>query len=96
LHAAAVPLEVARRAVQILEWAAEMVETANVNAIADGASAAALARAAFRAATLNVLVNAKSMKDASAAAAWRAELNSLESRAASAEGRVAKELADHA
>lgn len=96
LHAAAVPLEVARRAVQILEWAAEMAEAANVNAAADAASAGTLARAALRAASLNVLVNAQSLKDSSAAVGWRGELESLEARASAAEGRVARALADRA
>ena len=96
LHAAAVPLEVARQAVQILEWAAEMVETANVNAAADGASAAALARAALRAASLNVLINAQSLRAEATAAAWRLELAALETRASAAEDRVARALADRA
>jgi glutamate formiminotransferase/formiminotetrahydrofolate cyclodeaminase len=95
-RAAAVPLLVARHATQLLEWAAEVVESGNVNAAVDGASAAALARAALRAASLNVRVNAQSLRDASVAVPWLNELASLERRAGQAETQVAQALAARA
>lgn len=95
-RAATVPLAVARHAAQLLEWAAEGVESGNVNAAADGASAAALARAALRAASLNVRANAQALRDSSAAAPWLQELAALERRAEQAEARVAQALASRA
>jgi len=95
-RAAAVPLSVARHATQVLEWAAEVVESGNVNAAADGASAGALARAALRAASLNVRANAQALRDASVAVPWLQELASLERRAEQAETRVAQALASRA
>ncbi|HEX9681022.1 MAG TPA: glutamate formimidoyltransferase [Anaerolineales bacterium] len=95
-RAAAVPLLVARHATQLLEWAAEVVESGNVNAAADGASAGALARAALRAASLNVRANAQALRDASVVVPWLQELASLERRAEQAETRVAQALASRA
>ncbi len=57
LHAAEVPAQVAGHAVRVLALAVEEAETANLNAISDAASAAALARAALTGAGLNVRTN---------------------------------------
>ncbi|MGH2625726.1 MAG: glutamate formimidoyltransferase [Anaerolineales bacterium] len=95
-QAGAVPLSVARNATQLMEWATEAVESGNVNAAADGATASALARAALRAASLNVRVNAQSLRDPSSASAWLEELSLLERRAGKAEAQLASALAARA
>lgn len=57
LHAARVPLEVARMAVEVLQLAFQVVSAGNVNAVSDGISGAALARAALTGAVCNVRIN---------------------------------------
>ncbi len=88
LQAAAVPLDVARRAVEVIALAAEAAESGNANAISDAISAAALGHAGLKAAAANVRVNAAGLSDASAAKPWLKELEELESRASSAEARA--------
>jgi glutamate formiminotransferase/formiminotetrahydrofolate cyclodeaminase len=85
-----VPLEVARQAVQVAELAAEVAEDGNASAITDAASAGAMARAALRAASLNVRVNAASLADKKMGEGWLKELEVLRARAEKAEGRVQK------
>lgn len=91
-QAALVPLQACRDAVRVLELVAELAEVANVNAISDAASGAALARASLTAAGLNVRVNARTVTDQATAAGWLAELDVLEGRAQSAEARVRQAL----
>jgi formiminotetrahydrofolate cyclodeaminase len=79
--AARVPLEVARRAVQLMPAAAEVTELGNVNAASDGLSAAHALHAAARAALANVAINAAGLKDESVARDLRAETDSLADRA---------------
>lgn len=93
IHAAAVPLDVARQAAQVIELAAEAAEMGNVNAVSDAVSAAALAHAGLKAAAANVRVNAAGLQDASAAKLWLKELGDLEGRAATAEPRAQAALA---
>ena len=92
LEAARVPLEVARRAVEVLELALQVVAHGNLNAISDGATAAAQARAALTGAGYNVRINAVSLKDQDAANTLLEELAAMEKRAASLEERVRSEL----
>ena len=80
--AAAVPLEIAQRAVALMRFAREMTEIGNVHAASDGASAAQMLSAATRCAILNVEINAASLKDESKAAALRTEVDALRERAA--------------
>jgi formiminotetrahydrofolate cyclodeaminase len=63
LEAAQVPLEVARRALAVMNLAKKAVSKGNVNAISDGASGAALAKAAFTSAGYNIRINAKDLND---------------------------------
>jgi formiminotetrahydrofolate cyclodeaminase len=79
--AARVPLEVARRAVDLLPAAAEVTEVGNVNAASDGVSAAHALHAAAHAALANVAINAAGLKDESVARDLRAEADSLAERA---------------
>jgi glutamate formiminotransferase/formiminotetrahydrofolate cyclodeaminase len=86
--AAELPLEVCRSVVRVLELLAEVAEIGNVNAVSDAASGAAMAGAAFRAAGLNVKVNASSVADKAAAQKWLDTLHELESEMRVLEARV--------
>ncbi|HEX9029426.1 MAG TPA: cyclodeaminase/cyclohydrolase family protein, partial [Anaerolineales bacterium] len=92
LQASRVPLEVAGKSVQVLELAAQVVSLGNLNAISDGATAAALARAALTGAGYNVRINIASLKDRTAAQPLLDELNGLERRASQIEDQVRLEL----
>ena len=87
-HAAEVPLEVAHMAARVLELAAELAETANINAVSDAGSAGALAGAALHAAGLNVKINATSVQDKDAARRWQDALRELQERANRARQRL--------
>ena len=79
---AAVPLEVARRAVALMELAREATEKGNVNAASDAASAGAMLFASASAALFNVDINTASMKDAAAVGRMHAEVATLRAEAA--------------
>jgi glutamate formiminotransferase/formiminotetrahydrofolate cyclodeaminase len=93
IQAAAIPLDVARQAVEVIRLAAEAAASGNANAISDALSAAALGHAGLKAASANVRVNAAGLQDASAAKPWLEELDQLEARAAAAEGEAQTALA---
>jgi glutamate formiminotransferase/formiminotetrahydrofolate cyclodeaminase len=61
LHAAQVPLNVARKAEEILQISGDVVVYGNINAISDAGSAAALAGACLNGAALNVRINAAAL-----------------------------------
>jgi methenyltetrahydrofolate cyclohydrolase len=61
--AAGAPLEIARRAVDLMELAEDATAMGNPNAASDGMSAAGLLFAAVLAAKANVEINATSLKD---------------------------------
>jgi formiminotetrahydrofolate cyclodeaminase len=63
LAAAQAPLSVARKAVRVLELAEQVVSQANLNAISDGATAAALAKAALTGSGYNVRINAVGLQN---------------------------------
>lgn len=88
LGAARVPLSVASKALEVLELAVQVVEQGNLNAISDGASAAALARAAMASAGLNVRTNVVSLDDSPEADDMIDKLRALESRAAESQERI--------
>jgi glutamate formiminotransferase/formiminotetrahydrofolate cyclodeaminase len=95
LGAAEVPLQVALRAVEVMELAVEVAETGNTNAIADAASGAAMARAALRGAALNVQVNVQGVKHLRGAGEpAMAEVRRLEGQADTLEERLQKILAE--
>jgi glutamate formiminotransferase/formiminotetrahydrofolate cyclodeaminase len=94
--AATVPLEVARGATRLIKLAAELAEIGNVNAITDAASGAALARAALRAASLNVKVNASGVTDQAVARSWLSQLADFEHQAFTAEARLHEALRQRA
>jgi len=92
LNAARVPIEVAAQAVQVLELAAKVVAVGNLNAISDGATGGALARAALSGARFNVRINVASLKDQAAANALLVELRELEGQADAHEAQIRAEL----
>jgi len=96
VHAAEVPLDVARQAVRVLELATEVVEMGNLNAITDGATAGALARAALRAAGMNVRINLSSLEDKAIGDKLAAALQELEERAAGIEPKITAALGERA
>jgi methenyltetrahydrofolate cyclohydrolase len=61
--AASVPLQVAKRAGEMIDLGREAVELGNDNAASDGLSAAFLLYAAVECAVANVLINATALKD---------------------------------
>jgi len=81
LAAAEVPLEVARAAAGLMEFAPETVELGNANAASDAASAGHQLFAASKCAIHNVEINVAGLKDADRAAALRAEIRALRARA---------------
>jgi formiminotetrahydrofolate cyclodeaminase len=91
-----VPLAVAEQACQVLELAAEVTESGNVNAASDAGSAGALARACLTAAGLNVQINAAGLIDRAMADSWMQVLEELERRAGEAEDRLRQAIHDRA
>jgi glutamate formiminotransferase/formiminotetrahydrofolate cyclodeaminase len=95
IHAAEVPLHVARDAVATLGLAAVVAERGNVNAFSDAGSAAYLAKAALAGAALNVRANAAAVQDRPTAASWLKELSGLEARANDALALIDRVVRDH-
>ncbi len=62
-HAAEVPLETARKCIQVLEIARIVAEKGNKNSISDAAVSALMAQTGVQAAVLNVRINLSSIKD---------------------------------
>ncbi len=87
-EAALVPLDVARKVVQVLKLAVDVVEQGNLNAISDGATAAAQARAALMGAGYNVRINLVSLKDQNVGRPLLEELQGLEALAVTYEAQV--------
>jgi glutamate formiminotransferase/formiminotetrahydrofolate cyclodeaminase len=71
IHAADVPLNVARLALEAMQLAEQVASLGNVNAASDAASAALIGLAAVEGAALNVRVNAASLEDVDLAARYR-------------------------
>jgi glutamate formiminotransferase / formiminotetrahydrofolate cyclodeaminase len=87
-----VPLEVARKAIQIMELSLQTAANGNINAISDAGTSAALARAALTGAGLNVRTNSISLKDPSFAQPFIEELVQLDQQAASIDQELRKIL----
>jgi len=79
--AADVPLEVARRAVDLMALAAEAAASGNPYAASDGACAAACLHAAAHAALASVRINAASMSDAAMSSRYLEQARDLQARA---------------
>jgi glutamate formiminotransferase/formiminotetrahydrofolate cyclodeaminase len=95
-QATIVPLQVANHVVEVLRLAAEIVEKGNLNAITDAGSAGVMAKAALKAAGLNVRINIQNISDQDASAKWLNELNVLEEQAKEIEVRLSEMLWDRA
>ncbi len=96
LQAAYVPLEVAGKAVDVLKLAAQVVSKGNLNAISDGASGAALARASLTGAAYNVRINVHSLKDPTSGQSLLENLRQLESQATAIEEQIRTDIASRA
>lgn len=96
IYAAQVPLEVAEMAVEIMEMAAIVTRKGNINAISDGASGNAMARACLTSAGLNVRINLLSLKKPEKGSELSSKLTVLEKRAEVAENQVTAALLDRA
>jgi glutamate formiminotransferase/formiminotetrahydrofolate cyclodeaminase len=92
LHAAVVPLETARLAVQVMALALQAASLGNVNAISDAGTGMALARAALTGAGFNVRINSLGLMDPAPAQPLLAELKDLEAQADELEAEVRQTL----
>jgi glutamate formiminotransferase/formiminotetrahydrofolate cyclodeaminase len=92
LNAAHVPLHVAEGAVKVMELALRCVESANVNAISDAASAAAMAKAGLMAAGYNVRINVAGLPDPSAGEQYLSQVRELEVQAIELEKDIRQRL----
>jgi glutamate formiminotransferase/formiminotetrahydrofolate cyclodeaminase len=92
LNAAHVPLHVAEDAVKVMELALMCVESGNINAISDAASAAAMAKAGLTAAGYNVRINVASLSDPADGKHFIDEIRKLESQAAGIEKSIRENM----
>jgi len=81
LQAARVPLEVSRKALEVIKLVLVAAESGNLNAISDAGSASALARAGMTGAGYNVRINLVGMQDDPEAQKMLSELATIETRA---------------
>ncbi|MDH5605900.1 MAG: glutamate formimidoyltransferase [Anaerolineae bacterium] len=89
LGAAEVPLDTARKAVEVMRLALTVASKGNPNAVTDGATAAALAQASLSAAGMNVRINLTTLEDKQTAGKMLQELDSLDKEAAGLGEKVA-------
>ena len=92
LNAAHVPLHVAEDAIKVMELALMCVETANLNAISDAASAATMAKAGLTAAGYNVRINVAALPDPSAGTRFIEQIRELESQALEIEKSIRQKM----
>ena len=77
IHAAEVPLGVARLSHRAAQLAAELAQVGNSNAVTDAAAGVLMAQAAVETAALNVKINAASVSDQQVVHTWLEELETL-------------------
>ena len=94
LQAARVPLKVAEKSVEVMELAYQAASLGNLNAISDGATGSALARAALTGAGYNVRINVASLQNKSLGEPLLDELRQLDKRAAEIEAQIRQVLKD--
>jgi len=92
INAAHVPLNVAEDAVKVMELALKCVESGNVNAISDAASAAALAKAGLMAAGYNVRINVAALPESSAGEQFISQIRELEAQAVEIEKSIREKM----
>jgi glutamate formiminotransferase/formiminotetrahydrofolate cyclodeaminase len=93
IHAAEVPLNVARLSRDVVALAATIVEVGNVNAVTDAAAGGIMARAAVQVAALNVKINAAGVKDRALVESWLQELAAIEAEVNEATEAIANTAA---
>ena len=76
-----VPLETARRSLEVLTLLGELADIGTPNALSDVAVGAQLARAAVRGASYNVAANLNSLSDSNVSDSLRKQMNTLIDRA---------------
>ncbi|MDK1082171.1 MAG: glutamate formimidoyltransferase [Anaerolineae bacterium] len=96
INATHIPLHVAKGAIKIMELALICVESGNLNAISDAASAAALAKAGFTAAGYNVKINVAALPDSSAGKQFLDEIQGLESQVVEIEKSIREKMQERA
>jgi len=92
INAAHVPLHTVQDAVKVMELAGMLVKDANLNAISDAMSGAAMARAAITAAGYNIRINLNSLDDKLAGEKMLKELKELEKKADKIEKEIRKTM----
>jgi len=92
LYAAQVPFTVAQKSVSVMALAERAVALGNLNAISDGASAAAMARAALVSAGYNVRINLAGLADKAAGDSLLSQLHTLEGKAVKLEKTIQKSI----
>jgi formiminotetrahydrofolate cyclodeaminase len=91
-QAAQVPLEVGRRALELLALGEAVIARGNPNAASDGAAGVLAARMAVRAAVYNVRINLSGIADPALVAALGGEAGRLEAEAEARERRALAQL----
>jgi glutamate formiminotransferase/formiminotetrahydrofolate cyclodeaminase len=92
LNAAHVPLHVAEDSLKVMELALRCVESGNVNAVSDAASAAALAKAGLTTAGYNVRINVAGLPDPSAGEKFLNPIKKLETQAIKIEKSIREKM----
>lgn len=82
VHAANVPLRVAKLSLRAAELAKAITRIGNVNAISDAAAAVVMAQAAVQVAGLNVKINCASLQDQALASEYRETIEEIEAAVA--------------
>ncbi|MGI6222076.1 MAG: glutamate formimidoyltransferase [Prevotella sp.] len=88
LYASEVPLETMRESFKAFEICRAMAETGNPNSVSDAGVGALAARAAVRGASMNVRINASSLKDKETAQRLINEANELAAKADAEEAAI--------
>jgi formiminotetrahydrofolate cyclodeaminase len=94
LLATQAPMGVAHKSLRVLELAEQIVQFGNVTALSDGATGAALARAAINGAGYNIRINAKDLPP-NLANMYISELTVIEQHTAEIESRIHTALHAH-
>ncbi len=92
LRASQVPLTVAQKSVSVIALAERVVALGNLNAISDGATAAAMANAALTSAGYNVRINLAGLNDKTEGDILLSQLHTLEVKADKLQKEVQKSI----
>jgi glutamate formiminotransferase/formiminotetrahydrofolate cyclodeaminase len=96
IQASEVPLEVAKKSVEVLRLAAELCSIGNTNALSDAGVAGNLAIAAVQSAALNVKVNAGGLTNTELADRWGVDLRKLETSSDEYMTEIRRQLSERA